>query len=361
MERLEELYKFINTLHSSGNYSIFDNIPESELKSEKDRNILTGIAYKNLKKTGCFKCLYPGCNNYPISSHSIQKALLKKIADNNQLINLKMKAEFKLNGKITCIDKPVHVDDASTFEGYCNPHDTQVFLPIESKQIIETDDEQLFLLLYRSIVREYFENRKSYKIQQNTTASMFKNRDEELLQAFAVIEQYKSFCEFFRIEKLKEAFDVLYENKKFETPFEVIHLKINEFIPVLVNTFFCVQGAYEDILYQQDITKDYPYFCSLQILLSEQNKLDLYFFYLKEQKKELHAFINRFQNPETNEFKIFLSDTILRNSDNFFISPNYWNNYFTQSKRDKIKNFFYRTILDRSYDLSTNINLWEKD
>ena len=29
---------------------------------------------------------------------------------------------------------------------------------------------------------EYYENRKSYKIQQNTTASIFENQSEELLQ-----------------------------------------------------------------------------------------------------------------------------------------------------------------------------------
>lgn len=127
MEKLEEFYKFINTLHSSGNYSIFNNIPESELKSKKEQNILTGIAYANLKKTGHFKCMCPGCSNYPIKSHSIQKALLSKIAVNNQLIKITIEAEFKINGKLTVIDKPESLDNASTFEGYCNEHDKKYF------------------------------------------------------------------------------------------------------------------------------------------------------------------------------------------------------------------------------------------
>lgn len=40
-------------------------------------------------------------------------------------------------------------------------------------------------------------------MQQNMTKSIIERNEHDILQVFSVIEQYKSFCEFFRIEKLK--------------------------------------------------------------------------------------------------------------------------------------------------------------
>jgi hypothetical protein len=43
---------------------------------------------------------------------------------------------------------------ASTFEGFCAQHDREIFQPIDKRPLIQTDEQQLFLLAYRAVARE---------------------------------------------------------------------------------------------------------------------------------------------------------------------------------------------------------------
>jgi hypothetical protein len=43
---------------------------------------------------------------------------------------------------------------ATTFEGFCSTHDTNLFLPIDTEPFDVTDQQQLFLYAYRAVVRE---------------------------------------------------------------------------------------------------------------------------------------------------------------------------------------------------------------
>lgn len=105
-------------------------------------------------------CLHPdapkGCSSQIVQAHSVQRAVnLQSIASNNHV--LQFKADVwdleKTSGKV--LVKQVSISDATTFAGFCSFHDSSTFRPVEAVPYTATD-EQVFLLGYRSLVRELY-------------------------------------------------------------------------------------------------------------------------------------------------------------------------------------------------------------
>ena len=92
------------------------------------------------------------CDRSAIRAHSIQNArIIDLLAKDGHVIAPRMNitkegpaVNFELIGR----------NQASTFTGMCNAHDTEMFSPLESKELNFNDQEQLFLLAHRSATRE---------------------------------------------------------------------------------------------------------------------------------------------------------------------------------------------------------------
>lgn len=100
------------------------------------------------------KCLEPtmSCTETAINAHSVQNAsAMSLIADNNHVYELKMRVS---EGGPKCAFEKIGRNQASTFPGFCSRHDTDIFKPIDTKPLSLVDDEQLFLVAYRSVTRE---------------------------------------------------------------------------------------------------------------------------------------------------------------------------------------------------------------
>lgn len=100
------------------------------------------------------KCLEPtlSCAEAAISAHSVQNATsLGIIADDNHVYEMRMRIK---NGAPQCAFEKVGRNQASTFPGFCGHHDTEIFKPIDTKPLSLQDEEQLFLIAYRSVTRE---------------------------------------------------------------------------------------------------------------------------------------------------------------------------------------------------------------
>jgi hypothetical protein len=100
------------------------------------------------------KCLDPTllCSSPAIRAHSIQNATsLDLIAEENHVYEIGLDASSE---PPKCSFRRVGRKNASTFSGFCDHHDAEIFRPIELKPIHQGNAEQLFLLAYRSITRE---------------------------------------------------------------------------------------------------------------------------------------------------------------------------------------------------------------
>ena len=109
---------------------------------------------KSIKKNSRTKrCYHPqagdSCRKY-INAHSIQENKeLYSIAKNGNVFQIK--PEISKNGTLYKV-KPQGKGIASAFYGFCEPHDNELFKPIDTQFLIPTN-KQAFLLAYRSVCK----------------------------------------------------------------------------------------------------------------------------------------------------------------------------------------------------------------
>jgi len=119
-----------------------------------------GKIQKKLNKTK-FKCLFPGCENFSISSHSQQKeGQLRAISKDGLVYALdrNIYERFKYFGSKPSLNlKKTGISEVTTFPGYCAFHDNKLFKSIESRPLKFPNSEQAFLLYLRSYSYEYLQ------------------------------------------------------------------------------------------------------------------------------------------------------------------------------------------------------------
>jgi hypothetical protein len=131
------------------------------LNRENDTKLNRQDFEAHSKKNGSYrKCSAKGivdeCSGNIVKAHTISKSgSLKTIAVDSHVMGTKVNLSelHKSQGKVTL--HRVGINTASTFTGFCAHHDKTLFAPLEDHPIV-LNDEQLFLLAYRSIARELF-------------------------------------------------------------------------------------------------------------------------------------------------------------------------------------------------------------
>src|SRR5690554_2792439 len=122
--------------------------------NEEHKNELIDFSAKATK--GLFRrCLFPSveCNEKPIKAHSIQNSRVMDLLEKGGhvvMINYKFQGKKKPEMQFKHLGRNL----ASTFQGLCSKHDSDLFRDIDTLDFEETNEKQLFLLFYRSVVRE---------------------------------------------------------------------------------------------------------------------------------------------------------------------------------------------------------------
>ena len=100
------------------------------------------------------RCLEPTmqCSKKAIRAHSIQNArVIDRIAKDGHVIAVGL----KISGwGPEVVFKTVGRNKASTFTGFCADHDAAIFASLDKNDLDIKNQEQLFLLAYRSVTRE---------------------------------------------------------------------------------------------------------------------------------------------------------------------------------------------------------------
>ncbi len=111
-------------------------------------------------------CSHPeapdACSGKPIRSHTIQKSGgLSAIAEEGHVMSARGTKNYlhKTGGRLT--PQKTGINSASTFNGFCGPHDAALFRPIESASVSLTP-KTAFLSLFRGVAYEYFAKRAEF-------------------------------------------------------------------------------------------------------------------------------------------------------------------------------------------------------
>ncbi len=114
------------------------------------------------------KCQSPGCSDYSINSHLMQRnGVLSHITENSHLIQIKPNDFFKIEKNGMVDFKKVGINNAISYPLFCNYHDTTIFKVIEESTIDFFDYRSQLLFSYRSLCAELRKKEKNIDIAKS--------------------------------------------------------------------------------------------------------------------------------------------------------------------------------------------------
>jgi hypothetical protein len=114
-------------------------------------------------------CLHPRaskliCGNIGIQSHTLsRKSVLSELINPRSMVFTFFKSN-RSSGHIT--PREVGWREASTFAGFCDIHDKELFAPLDDKKFSNTPEE-CFLIAYRAICHEFYQKKAAVKATQD--------------------------------------------------------------------------------------------------------------------------------------------------------------------------------------------------
>jgi len=174
-------------------------------------------AFGNAQKRSAaqtYDCLYPGCSERAIKSHSQQRrGALKAIAESD-LVYAVQRNHYQHLKKLpnSPILVPTLTANASTFYGFCSMHDQLVFDPIEKGKLTGFNPESAFLMCLRAIAYECATKRRVKDWTVDIVKELRPFADPTLVEHFEVlVEAREIFLARDGDYYLRELFDALEE------------------------------------------------------------------------------------------------------------------------------------------------------
>lgn len=111
-------------------------------------------AQKKLAKVK-WPCMCPKCTDKAINSHLLQRhGVLSHVTVDNHLYEITREDAFKWHDNYPVRFKKVGLNNAISYPLFCDKHDTEIFLPIESGTISFDDYQSQLLFSYRAVCAE---------------------------------------------------------------------------------------------------------------------------------------------------------------------------------------------------------------
>jgi hypothetical protein len=235
----------------------------------------------------------------------------------------------------------VGVRQASTFPGLCAQHDAALFRSIDCT-VVHPTSEQLFLLSYRSALREQYVGRWVEKFYANSLSLAVKARMSKSFIIYILANLNLTHWGNQRLDKIAAFYGMLHEQKIFEDA--LIPLTGQNIRPLP----FAVSGFFEPV-FNPDGSRIPPGvgtnvgpFLTLNVVPHEGGSIAVLTYPLQF-RDSLHNFLQPFR-PPINE-KVFVDrvwETALRYCENIILAPWYWE-MVPERVQEEIVTFYHST------------------
>ena len=172
------------------------------------QKLVTAISSAAQEKSRTYPthCLCPGCMEVPINSHSQQhRGSLSVISMHGKVIvpgrngldavRRALKGQ-PMYGKLHAVE----IKRATTFKGFCARHDTEIFLPIERRELSPGDMEQVLAFQRRAV---------AFELMNKFFALVHMDIEGKTLKSFGVAPD--NFDEQYQIQKILLRADLDYD------------------------------------------------------------------------------------------------------------------------------------------------------
>lgn len=288
------------------------------------------------------KCLEKSmqCPSKAIRAHSIQNArVLDLLCDKGHIVQLKL----KLSGDEPPIPeyRTVGRNQATTFAGLCSEHDREIFEEIDTKELDYNNQRQMFLLAYRSVLRELHATMDGAASIQNAYLKRVElGLDPKDVPSQAGMEAVFHMMKSWRTYRYKCKFDDIEENESYD---QLVHfvrvIEIDR--PTIAASVLFGLGKYTG---QEDITG-----VILNIIPLDTSRTLIAFSYLKEQGSDVVPEFPELYTAEKYYFNYIVSKILLNHGENFVVNPAYFDEW-PQEKKEKTAEYFVSTMLDSDHE-----------
>ncbi len=317
------------------------------------------IAYS--KKTAlelCFESTSKQCSGKIIRSHSIQNSfILDQLEVNNHL------SIIEYNGGNEVAFKPISRNEASTFTGFCNYHDNQLFqlIDFQEKNIISTmSQKQIVLFHYRTVCLEYWSKLNMKKALFFLKNTISRKNKRSLVKIFPFLASEKSIdWEFPNINELESHLTALSAGIKDVKPYydstkdqikknkirtiKGAHFKIDSPAKFAISSFTTPTCDFKGNMIN-DLSEEVVHYIGLNIFPYKNETHVILTWHEGSNYTELK---NQILNLTGNDQKIQLSKFILANCENIVFSPKLTDT-FDQTQKERIKKIFVETTPDNA-------------
>ncbi|WP_298262078.1 hypothetical protein [Bradyrhizobium sp.] len=227
-------------------------------------------------------------------------------------------------------------NDASTFAGFCNQHDTELFRPLDTKALDAADREQLFLLAYRGITCELHAIMTGVvQLQSLYTARVERGADSPDSSSPAGQKAVEQMLLSWATWRYRHSY---YDEPLLRRSFEGVEhevLDLNDQAPCLAASSFI---TVKDVPINEELVG-----VAINILPVSETRTVAAFSYAKKDQGSIRAALDRILGSTGDTQRYELSKLVLSRISNVLISPRHFDQW-SEERKKKIADAFVRTV-----------------
>ncbi|TVY09066.1 YecA family protein [Paenibacillus cremeus] len=299
-------------------------------RMEENPGFLNHFILSRLTTNNLAVCLHPNqseCQGAIKKAHALQNnRILSKIDVGNHVLVAKQKVD--ING-VTMLMERESRNKATTFTGFCDKHDTEVFLDIERGDYTGTQ-KQNFLFAYRAFAQQFHKT----QVAMATHRQLAHERPSLLRESEEFVMLYRNRqLEVKDMDEYKAIFDEALLHDKYET-IETLNFEL----PTECKFAICAAFALErDVLGHQlnDVTsfEDERLKSVFITVFPAENKTHILFSWLKEEDGFFSKYKEQLIKLSHEQLQIYLNNLIPLYTENIVMSPLLWDKLTPFSQR----------------------------
>lgn len=325
-------------------YTLFEhiylNIEDDFSKSKKE--VTYSLIGKNIRNRPqkIHRCLYQNCNNETIYSHSIsEESVLRNIAKNSFL--------YKPSIDKSTMEK-IGISVASLFPGFCDKHDTSLFLRLDDPNIINFDNDFFSQLTIRTASKEIYNKKRDIycceKLLERLEKEYNKSTDDFLQEFNKTLFNNKYSLKGFICNKSNLNEIKVELSQKIE--------KSNTFLQIIQQDFLSKNTTGLGIVVNDTLPVAFSGLCVLKTetynvyllinCLPYKNQTIVSINYAEYNNVAVQEFLKNGWLKNRDSLINFIELLAIRGTDNVFFNIDYWEN-MSEEKQKKYMNDFVDT------------------
>lgn len=289
----------------------------------------------------CFHHNKDECRGKIKQAHSIQRngrlSIIESEVNKNLSVycfsNFKSDENYLMSNLI-----PIGKKEASTFYGFCDFHDTNLFSPIENFAFDIDSEMHYFLHSYRSFAHSFHKKKEELNYWDNFDKTKFDSMMPEEIKSYMKWGNNLALTE---LEKIKAYLDDSLENKKWDNLEYLVYEKEGLY-PFAVSSQMSPKVTYNGISMNNHEDQNIPYENPIITFLPDINSTFVIIAAFPHEKKAVKLIR---ELEKLNNFKLekAITSLIIANCENTFFSPLFWNKISLRGQRILLDEFIINT------------------